>query len=172
MSNPFVGEIRLFGGNFAPLNWAFCDGSLLPISEFDTLFALIGTTYGGDGQSTFGLPDLRGRVPVHAGENPSGSAYITGETGGTERVTLTANQMPSHRHAFASAAIAVRDTPAGSVLGSTATPTVLYAGGNTAGALNPAANIAAGGGQPHENRMPYLCTSFIISLFGIFPSQG
>lgn len=172
MSSPFVGEIRLFGCNFAPLGWAFCHGQLLAIAENETLFNLIGTTYGGDGQTTFALPDLRGRVPVHAGQNNQGGQYIIGQSGGVESVTLTPNQMPAHRHAFVSTAAPTRDTPVGNVLGSPSSGALLYATGGTSSALSVSANAAVGGNQPHTNFMPYLCTSFIISLFGIFPSQA
>jgi microcystin-dependent protein len=173
MGNPYVGEIRLFAGNFAPAGWNFCNGAVLPISEFETLFNLIGTTYGGDGQQTFQLPDLRGRVPVHQGTGSGLSNYVIGQVGGRETVTLTINQMPSHRHAVASTAAATRDTPAGNVLGSPgATGQVYTAATGGSGALASAANAAAGGSQPHENMMPTLCVNFIISLFGIFPSQN
>jgi microcystin-dependent protein len=172
MSNPFIGEIRMFGSNFAPAGWAFCEGQLLPISENDALFNLIGTTYGGDGQSTFGLPDLRGRVPVHQGQSGGSSSYTIGQLAGAEAATLTVNQMPSHRHAFASTAAPGRDTPAGSVLGSPGSGALLYAGGATTSTLSASANTTVGGNQPHTNLMPYLCTSFIISLFGIYPTQN
>lgn len=154
MAQPYVGEIRMFAGNFAPAGWQFCDGQTLPISEFETLFQLIGTTYGGDGQSTFALPDLRGRAPIH-----QGNGYVLAQTGGVEQVTLTINQIPAHGY---TAADEWQDTnrPAALARGSAlATP----AGGNPDGAV-------VGGSQPHENRSPYLAVSFIISLFGIFPS--
>jgi len=172
MSNPYVGEIRMFGGNFAPSGWLFCEGQLLPISQYDVLFSLIGTTYGGDGQSTFALPDLRGRVPVHMGTSDFGTGYTWGSTGGAEAVALTVDGMASHRHAFASTFAAARDTPVAGVLASPANGTLLYAGGGTNGTLGSAANAVVGASQPHNNLMPYLCTSFIISLFGIFPSQN
>ena len=171
MAQPFVGEIRMFAGTFAPGGWRFCSGQLLPISGNDALFALIGTTYGGDGQFTFALPDLRGRVPLHSG-SAAGQTYLVGQSGGAESVTLTVNQLPSHRHAFASTAAATRDTPAGNVLGSPGNAALLYASGAIDGAINPAANPPVGGSQAHANLMPYLCTSFIISLFGIFPSPS
>jgi microcystin-dependent protein len=167
MSTPFVGEIRMFGGNFAPAGWAFCMGQLLPISENETLFVLIGTTYGGDGESTFALPDLRGRVPIHQGQG-----HTIGEMGGTEQVTLTQQQIPSHTHAMFGSTNPASPLalPAGSVVaGNAATP--LYDGAPT---QNMSANAVtgAGGSQPHDNMAPYLCISFIISLFGIFPSQS
>lgn len=164
MAQPYVGEIRLFGGNFAPAGWMFCDGALLPISENETLFQLIGTTYGGDGQSTFALPDLRGRVPIH-----QGSGFILAETGGVEEVTLTVNQIPAHSHPMlASLDVPVLATPANNVTGQAARK--IYRSGTPGIALNANAVGAVGGSQPHTNFQPYVCVSFIISLFGIFPS--
>jgi microcystin-dependent protein len=174
MSNPYVGEIRMFGGNFAPAGWMFCEGQLLPISENETLFNLIGTTYGGDGQQTFALPDLRGRLPIHTGIPPGGPSYVLAQKGGTELVTLSANQVPSHVHALnASKAASSQGTAVGNVTGDTSA-----AGANVYGllsapaALDSGAVVGVGGSQPHDNRMPYLAVSFIISLFGIFPSQN
>jgi microcystin-dependent protein len=156
----------MFGGNFAPAGWMFCEGQLLPISENETLFQLIGTTYGGDGQSTFALPDLRGRIPVH-----QGNGMILAESGGVEAVTLTVNQLPAHSHPFlASADQNTTLNPGGNVLGTTSTATPYFAAAPTLG-LSPQAITAVGGSQPHSNFQPYLCISFIISLFGIFPSQ-
>ncbi len=166
MAQPYVGEIRMFGGNFAPAGWEFCAGQLLPISEYETLFNLIGTTYGGDGQSTFALPDLRGRVPLHMG-----NGFILAETGGVEEVTLTVNQVPAHSHALlASSGNAASANPQNSVLAQPSTLD-LYRPATTPNA-NMAANAAGatGGSQPHTNMQPYLGISFIISLFGIFPS--
>jgi microcystin-dependent protein len=167
MAQPYVGEIRMFAGNFAPAGWMFCEGQLLPISENETLFQLIGTTYGGDGQSTFALPDLRGRVPIH-----QGNGFIVAESGGVEQVTLTAQQIPSHTHPlFGSASPASPlALPAGSLVASNAA-TPFY---DTAATQNmsPQAVAGAGGSQPHENMAPYLCVNFIISLFGIFPSPN
>jgi microcystin-dependent protein len=165
MAQPYVGEIRMFAGNFAPAGWMFCEGQLLPISENETLFQLIGTTYGGDGESTFALPDLRGRIPIH-----QGNGFILAETGGAEEITLTVQQIPAHSHP-------------------------LLATNNQASQSNPQTNLpakpdknlyrpepasvspmaaqsitATGGSQPHTNFQPYLCVDFIISLFGIFPS--
>lgn len=170
MSNPFIGEIRMFGGSFAPAGWAFCDGTPMPIAENEALFQLLGTTYGGDGQETFNLPDLRSRVPLHMGTG-SGGTYILGETGGVEQVTLTANQVPVHSHPIvASQDLASAPDPLGNVLAQSRTAGIdLYIEGN------PNVNLAAtsatfiGGSQPHENLQPYLALSFIISLFGIFP---
>lgn len=165
MAQPYVGEIRMFAGNFAPAGWMFCEGQLLPISENTTLFNLIGTTYGGDGQSTFALPDLRGRVPIH-----SGDGFILAETGGAEEITLTVGQMPAHSHPFlASTAGGNLNAPGGNVTGESAAVKIYLEESPTA-SLSPAAISSVGGGQPHTNFQPYLCVSFIISLFGIFPS--
>jgi microcystin-dependent protein len=172
MSNPYVGEIRMFGGNFAPAGWHFCDGSLLAISENDVLFNLIGTTYGGDGQNTFGLPDLRGRVPIHQGQGPAITQnYVIGQLAGVETVTLTTSQIPSHNHAMmASTAAASNPSPNGNILAASATisPFVLDVAGPQ---LVASAVKMTGGNQPHDNMMPFLCVSFILSLSGIFPSQ-
>jgi microcystin-dependent protein len=166
MSTPFIGEIRMFPGNFAPVGWAFCNGALMAISQNDALFNLIGTTYGGDGQTTFGLPDLRGRVPMH-----QGTGFPLAQQGGAETVTLTVNQIPSHTHA--PQAVLPSGTQAGpsgcawaqSALDqfSTNAPTT---------AMAPQAISQSGGSQPHDNMMPYLAINFILSLFGIFPTQA
>src|SRR5438477_229788 len=171
MSTPFVGEIRMFPGNFAPAGWAFCDGSLLPISENDVLFQLIGTTFGGDGQTTFALPDLRGRVPMHQGTNPgTGSSYTLGELAGVESVTLTTQQIPAHTHALtATTAAGTQPNPGGNLLANSQGPQP-YIQENPDGNLNAQALGSAGGSQPHDNLQPYLGINFIISLFGIFPS--
>jgi microcystin-dependent protein len=165
MAQPYVGEIRIFAGNFAPAGWNFCEGQLLPISENETLFNLIGTTYGGDGQSTFALPDLRGRIPLH-----QGNGFILAETGGAEEITLTVNQIPAHTHAMiASANPATQITGNGGII---ATPPSLsmYFTAPPDSNLNPNTMGPVGGSQPHTNFQPYLCVNFIISLFGIFPS--
>lgn len=165
MAQPYVGEIRLFAGNFAPAGWMFCDGQLLPISENETLFQLIGTTYGGDGQSTFALPDLQGRVPIHFG-----NGFTQAAAGGAETVTLTQNQIPAHAHSFmASAAPANSPNPAAHVLGETVSTTPYFAGPPTV-ALAPQSILPVGGSQPHDNMQPFQCINYIISLFGIFPS--
>jgi len=165
MAQPYVGEIRMFAGNFAPAGWMFCEGQLLPISENETLFQLIGTTYGGDGQSTFALPDLRGRVPVH-----QGNGFVIAETGGVEEVTLTTSQIPSHSHAFlVSTANGTQIAPQNNVLGSLQ-GVKIYRAGTATVTLDPSAVTSQGGNQPHNNFQPYLCIDFIISLFGIFPS--
>ncbi|HEY1011856.1 MAG TPA: tail fiber protein [Herpetosiphonaceae bacterium] len=165
MAQPYVGEIRMFAGNFAPAGWMFCEGQLLPISENETLFQLIGTTYGGDGQSTFALPDLRGRLPIH-----QGNGFILAETGGAEEITLTVSQIPAHSHPLLAAGIAAEQfSPLGNVL---ATPTAEVF--NTIDSVDVsliASTVGSvGGSQPHTNFQPYLCVDFIISLFGIFPS--
>jgi microcystin-dependent protein len=170
MAQPYVGEIRVFAGNFAPADWAFCDGALLAISQFPTLFNLIGTTYGGDGQSTFALPDLRGRVVIH-----QGPGYTIGEMGGVETVTLVTEELPVHNHPVLGTATAATTPNPGPSVAMAATPTgeSIY-DGNTANqvSLAPTAISMVGGSQPHDNRQPYLGISYIISLFGIFPSQA
>jgi microcystin-dependent protein len=172
MASPFVGEIRLFAGNFAPQGWLFCDGQLLPISENDALFNLIGTTYGGDGQSTFALPDLRGRVPNHQGTSPSfGTNYIIGEMSGVEEITLTTQQLPVHTHpAVASTNQGTQGNPGGNVLSNSqgAKPYIEDAPTN---AMSAASVTAVGGSQPHTNLQPFICINYIISLFGVFPQQ-
>jgi len=162
MAQPYVGEIRMFAGNFAPAGWAFCDGALLPISEFETLFNLIGTTYGGDGQSTFALPDLRSRIPIH-----QGNGHTLAQADGSETVTLTLNQIPAHAHPLASSNTAALGSPAGNVVGKTTTPIF----DTSTPTVTMGAGATVGGGQPHNNLMPFLAINFIISLFGIFPSQ-
>jgi len=169
MAQPYVGEIRIFAGNFAPAGWMFCDGSTLPISENQTLFQLIGTTYGGDGQTTFNLPDLRGRIPIHQGSH-GGITYQLAEAAGVESVTLTVNQLPIHGHTFQGSL-----NPAGTTNPPSNVPGQIP-GGNAyiedvaASPLNAASLTPSGGSQPHENTQPFLCVNFIISLFGIFPS--
>jgi microcystin-dependent protein len=166
MAQPYVGEIRMFAGNFAPAGWMFCEGQLLPISENETLFNLIGTTYGGDGQSTFALPDLRGRIPLH-----QGNGFILAETGGAEEITLTVNQIPSHNHAMlASTAAGLNSDPSQQLTAQHPTAS-LYS--PVPGSVSLSASVIGpvGGSQPHNNFQPYLCINFIISLFGIFPSQ-
>jgi microcystin-dependent protein len=164
VAQPYVGEIRMFAGNFAPAGWMFCEGQLLPISEHEILFNLIGTTYGGDGQSTFALPDLRGRLPIH-----EGNGFILAETGGAEENTLTVSQMPAHTHPFiASTAIAGALNPLNQVLGQSNSVDLYRAQAGTL-ALAGQTIGSVGGSQPHTNFQPYLCVDFIISLFGIFP---
>ena len=171
MSSPYIGEIRRFGGNFAPAGWAFCSGQLMPISENDALFTLIGTTYGGDGQETFGLPNLQSRVPMHAGTGPDGTTYQLGEMAGTEQETLTVQQIPNHTHPMmVSTDQATTPNPSGNVLAAPLTATPFFAG-NPGVQFPPTSITPTGGSQPHENMQPFLCVSFIISLFGIFPHQ-
>ena len=167
MAQPYVGEIRMFGGNFAPAGWMFCEGQLLPISENETLFNLIGTTYGGDGQSTFALPDLRGRLPIHFG-----NGFTLAETGGAEEITLTVPQIPVHAHAaVCSANTATGTSPNNTLLAAPPDVNTLpYGMDAPVGALHPASISPLGGSQPHTNFQPYLCVDFIISLFGIFPT--
>ena len=167
MEQPYIGEIRMFAGNFAPAGWMFCEGQLLPISENETLFNLIGTTYGGDGQSTFALPDLRGRLPIH-----QGNGFTLAESNGAEEVALTINQIPAHSHVMlASTGAGVSNNPAGMLTAQS--PSVdLYLTDTPAAPMNSLAVTSAGGSQPHTNVQPFLCVSFIISLFGIFPSQS
>ncbi len=166
MSSPFIGEIRLFAGNFAPQGWAFCDGSLMAIAENDALFNLIGTTYGGDGQNTFALPDLRSRVPIH-----QGPGFVIGQAAGEESVTLTIQQIPIHSHAAqCRAGTSNSANPSGNFWGSSSA--LQYAApGDTVSAMAAAALPAAGGSQPHDNMIPFLGINYIISLFGVFPSQ-
>ncbi|MFL6227320.1 MAG: phage tail protein [Pyrinomonadaceae bacterium] len=166
MAQPYVGEIRMFAGNFAPAGWMFCEGQLLPISENEILFQLIGTTYGGDGESTFALPDLRGRLPIHFG-----GGFTLAETGGAEEITLTVNQIPAHTHPMlASTAAGTQNAPANDVTASSPSVT-LYTGDVTDNNMSANAVSVIGGSQPHTNFQPYLCVDFIISLFGLFPSQ-
>jgi microcystin-dependent protein len=166
MATAFVGEIRMFGGTFAPAGWALCSGQLLAISENDVLFALIGTTYGGDGVNTFALPDLRGRLPVH-----QGSAYVIGQRAGTETVTLTSNQIAQHTHTVAALTSANSKTPANSAYGGNTTDAVYTANAPSA-PMNAAMIGPNTGNQPHDNMMPFGVVNFIISLFGVFPSRN
>ena len=170
MANPYVGEIRMFGGNFAPSGWMFCSGQLLQISENDVLFNLIGTTYGGDGQSTFALPNLQSRLPVHMG-----AGFSIGEAAGVEQVTLTTNEIATHSHTLLATSNAANGTaPSGSVLpGRTALSTVTpYGSDAPIISTSPAGISSVGGSQPHSNMQPYLCINFIISMFGIYPSPN
>src|SRR5438067_5535437 len=172
MSSPFIGEIRMFAGNFAPVGWAFCDGAVMAIAQNDPLFNLIGTTYGGDGQTTFALPDLRGRIPLHQGADRGGNSYTLGQNGGVEAVTLTINQLPQHNHALqVSTALGGAGTPQNNVLSqSSAFQMYIQQPPNVPLAATALQN--EGGSQPHENLQPYLGLNFIISLFGIFPTQN
>ena len=170
MASPYVGEIRMFGGNFAPAGWAFCNGQSLPISENEVLFQLIGTTYGGDGQQTFALPNLQSRLPVHMG-----NGFVIGQAAGVEQVTLTTSQTPAHNHALLATSNAASGTaPSSSVLpGRTTIATVTPYGSDAPFTpISPAAISVVGGSQPHSNMQPFLCINFIISQFGVFPSQN
>lgn len=176
MSEPFIGEIRMVGFNYAPRGWALCNGQLLGIAQNSALFALLGTTYGGDGRATFGLPDLRGRVAIHQGDGPATSPYVMGQAGGSETVTLLSTQMPAHSHGLTafngspstnnptSAVISSAQTEVGETINSfAASPNTL---------MSPAAISPSGGSQPHNNIQPYLCVNFIIALEGIYPSRN
>ena len=168
MGQPFVGEIRIFAGNFAPAGWMFCEGQLLPISENETLFNLIGTTYGGDGQSTFALPDLRGRLPIH-----QGNGFILAETGGAEEITLTVSQIPAHTHPLlASTDSGTSVNPANNIVARNTGAISIFIEDAPTLNMNAQAIGSVGGSQPHTNFQPYLCVDFIISLFGVFPRQS
>jgi microcystin-dependent protein len=168
MAQPYVGEIRMFAGNFPPVGWMFCDGTPLPISENETLFQLIGTTYGGDGQSTFDLPNLQSRIPIHIGNN-----HILAETGGVEEVTLTIQQIPAHTHPLVASNDSGSQSIAGNQVLAAQSPVSIYRPNAIApnAAMNASAVTPTGGSQPHDNMQPFICINFIISLFGIFPSQ-
>lgn len=167
--SPYVGEIRMFGGNFAPAGWMLCQGQVLPISEYETLFQLIGTTYGGDGQTTFNLPDLQGRVPVHMGTGPNGDQYVIGQSAGVETVTLSVSQIPAHSHVpLASTDTGTQTSPSGNVWANSAK--FPYSPNAPAAAMAGTAVQNDGGSQPHDNMVPFLAINFIISLFGVFPS--
>lgn len=176
MSDPFLGEIRLVGFTFAPAGWAFCNGQTLPISQNQALFALIGTVYGGNGTTTFNLPNLQGCVPIHAGQLAGGANYVLGQNGGVENVTLTTNQMPLHSHQVnGSSSVGTASSPAGNVWAQTvgtrqATAATIYAA-SAGSPMSSAALSANGGNAPHENRPPFLVLNFIIALQGIFPSR-
>ena len=172
MAQPFVGEIRIFAGNFNPNGWLFCDGQLLPISENETLFQLIGTTYGGDGESTFALPDLQGRIPVHNGTF-AGTTFQIGEKAGSESVTLTTQQIPIHTHVqqCSSGGQVNTSNPQAGIAAPSDISQYSTAGATVQMGTPPTSSDIAGGSQPHENFMPYLCVNFIISLFGIFPQR-
>ena len=173
MSEPFVGEIRMFAGNFAPRGWAFCDGQLLAVSQNDALFSLLGTIYGGDGRTTFGLPEMRGRIPVHAGTGPGLSQRRLGAKSGAESVTVTANNLPAHSHPFQATSNSANAQSAAGALPAQSQADIYLDNlddGSTSLAADSVTN--AGGGQAHNNLMPYLCVNFIIALFGIYPSRS
>jgi microcystin-dependent protein len=170
MSTPYIGQIKIFAGNFPPRDWVFCDGRLLSISENDALFALIGTTYGGDGQVTFGVPDLRGRLAINQGPGPGLSSYSMGQALGSETVTLTQAQLPVHTHAVTANNASGGVTPNG--LTWAVSSQQAYGPSASLQTMNPASVMASGGNQPHNNMMPNLAVNFILSLFGIFPPQS
>jgi microcystin-dependent protein len=174
MGNPFIGEIRIFGGNFAPSGWSFCNGTLVSIAQNETLYNLIGTTYGGDGNNTFALPDLQGRVPVHQGQSGSLSNYVLGQKGGVEAVTLTVQQLPSHTHtALGSATGGGVANPSNATWGNNGIQNKSFGQGSAASATMNAASLGMNaGGQAHDNMLPFLVISFIISLFGVYPSPN
>jgi microcystin-dependent protein len=173
MSEAFVGEIRMFAGSYAPVNWHMCDGTLLPIAGYEVLFALLGTMYGGDGVRTFGLPDLRGRVPIHQGTGPGLSPYVPGQVGGLEAVTLGAAQMAAHTHAAqGSSSAGTATAPAGKVWAANGSVKQFDAAAGITGAMAGASVGSTGGGLPHENMAPFVAVNFIISLQGFFPSPN
>ena len=173
MSEPFVGELRMFAGNFAPRGWAFADGQLLAVSQNDALFSLYGTTYGGDGRTTFGLPDLRGRVPIHAGSGPGLTPRSLGSKSGAETVTLTTAQLPSHAHAWpATNSAATERDPGGHVPAAAAGTARAYGTTGTAITLSPDVVESTGGSSPHTNIQPFLCVHFIVALTGIYPTRN
>lgn len=172
--DPFIGEIIMFGGNFAPRGWALCDGQLLPIASNSALFSILGTIYGGDGRTTFALPDLRGRVPMHAGNGPGLSDRRLGSRGGQETVTLTTSQIPAHHHTiFAISAVGDSNDPSSRLLANTGAFDNEYSA-NTSGYVTMSSNMVGntGGGQYHTNVQPFLCVNFIIALQGVFPSRS
>jgi microcystin-dependent protein len=174
MSEPYIGQIIMFGGNFAPRSWAFCDGQLLPISQNTALFSILGTTYGGDGRTSFGLPDLRGRVAIHAGNGPGLSPRRLGDKGGQETVTLTEAQLPSHTHQFtprAQSEDGETDEPQGNFLAKAGGGETIYAGSANAD-MGGGPTGSTGGSQAHNNMQPYNAVNFIICLFGIYPSRS
>ena len=174
MAQPYIGEIRMFGGDFAPAGWALCNGQELAISENEDLFQLVGTTYGGDGEETFNLPDMQSRVPMHMGTGPDGNSYGAGLMAGAEAETLTVSQITAHTHGvIATTAAATSTGPANDVLGSTGSGDLVYTDAlYPRGGLSPQAVAAAGGSQPHGNVQPFTGINFIISLFGTYPSPS
>ncbi len=176
MSQPYIGEIRMFGFGRTPSGWQACNGALLAISEFDALFSLIGTTYGGDGQTTFAVPDLRGRLPIHQGQGPGLSAYVIGQKAGAEQVTVLSSQMPAHTHALvASTGGASTVTPGPGLLPGSVSGETFYVtdiAGATPLPMSAQSTSTVGGSQPHENTMPTLTVQFCMALFGIYPSQS
>lgn len=174
MSNPFIGEIRMFGGNFAPRGWALCDGQLLAISQNQALFSLFGTLYGGDGRTTFGLPELRGRVPLHQGQGPGLSNRSIGQRLGAENATVSANELPAHSHELQGSNNFGGDTSPANNLPGTGSGINLYSNDPAAVGVTMQGNAitATGGGQTHANVMPFQCVNFIVSLVGVYPSRN
>lgn len=174
MAQPFIGEIKVFAGNFAPVGWAMCNGQLISIAENAALFNLLGTTYGGDGTQTFALPNLQGRALVHQGQGPGLSNYVQGQTGGAESVAVAPQQSPSHNHSLVGNTAGATASNPGPTVAMAAMPTgePIYGSGASPVSLSPQAVTPAGGGQPHENRQPFLAISYLIALEGIFPSQN
>jgi microcystin-dependent protein len=172
MSEPFVGEIRMFAGNFAPRGWALCDGQLLAVSQNEALFSLLGTIYGGDGRTTFGLPDLRGRVPIHEGSGPGLPTYRLGQKSGSEIETLSVNHMGAHAHGLKASGNPAGDTAVQGNVPAATTGAAIYSTATSDAALDAAMITPTGGGQSHTNVMPFLCVNFIIALVGIFPSRS
>jgi len=171
MATPYIGEIRMVGFNFAPAGWQLCQGQLLSISNFEALFNLIGTTYGGDGQNTFALPDLRSRIPIHQGTLAGGPTYVIGEQSGTETVTITTNQMPQHNHLLnAQSANGTQPSPSGGVWAGSDLDQ--FSSGSPTTTMSASLVALSGGSQPHDNMPPYLCVNFAIALFGIYPSRS
>jgi microcystin-dependent protein len=168
MSTPFLGEIKIISWNFAPKGWAFCNGQLLPINQNQALFSLMGTMYGGNGQTTFALPDLRGRAPVHVGQ----SLNVQGQTGGQASHTLTQQEMPQHFHFLNGTTNAAVNTPANTTVLGKSSPQSVYGGPANLATQDPRSISNVGGSQPHENRMPLLALNFIVALIGIFPSRN
>lgn len=172
MSEPFVGEVRMFAGNFAPRGWAFCDGQLLAVSQNDALFSLLGTIYGGDGRTTFGLPDMRGRLAIHAGSGPGLSPRRLGAKAGSENETLTVNQLPSHNHSVnASDTAGSSTTPSGGFARDTSGSNIYVQNMTAPTNLSNSGISSTGGSRSHTNLMPFLCVNYIIALFGIYPSR-
>ncbi len=174
MSNPYLGEIRIFGGNFAPKDWAVCSGQLLPIAANTALFSILGTTYGGDGRVSFGLPNLQGSIPIHAGQGPGLSPYALGEKGGTTTVSLTASEVASHNHTFncGSGGRGEVNTVTGNVNSDAPFQTNIYAAASDGSTMSPTMLSPSPPSQPHENMQPYVTLTFIIALAGIFPPRG
>ncbi len=171
MGQSYVGEMRIFAGNFAPVDWMFCEGQLVSITDYDALFSLIGTTYGGDGVKTFALPDMRGRISLHIGQSPGLPNYVMGQKGGVETVTLTVATMPSHTHPYnASTNAGTGPTPVGAVAASSNTVKI-YKAAAPATPMDANSLAATGGNQPHDNVQPYICINYIISMVGIYPTK-